>query len=171
MFASIEDDAFEWSSTEAGIELSLKKLLELYPNTKTAGRVEVFRERYPQFLKTAKEQHNKQIAEEAELKAKEAAVKAKEEAPFKAIMRSEFGNLDNFDYWYNYFTEEEKEKIYNNEVRIGDRDSIITFLKGYYEMTTTETAFGKSNQFYGSSDSCRYTYITSSAGIIDYIAY
>ena len=81
-------------------------------------------------------------------------------------------NMDKLNFWFDYFTKEEKEKIYNNEVKIGDRDTLVRFLdgRGYYERTTSETAYGTSHQFYGKAGT-RYSYITSKDGIIDYIAY
>ncbi len=57
MLAGIEKRASVWSVNVETIEDSLNKLLEEYPNTEAAGKVEVFRIEYPTTLKAAIEAH------------------------------------------------------------------------------------------------------------------
>ena len=169
LFATIQKEASEWDGNPKWIEKTLDELLTNYPDSEAAGKVEAFRADYPAKLQELHDAHTKRIAKET------AAREAKEKAHYdewRAYLRKTGqGSSDKEDYWYSYFTDAEKASLYQGKVSIGDRDFMVTYLAGYYEPSTTETALGKSNQFYGSSDKCKYSYITSTEGIIDYIAY
>ena len=150
-----------WDADIKELEESLDELLELYPNTEAAKKVEKLREELPTIIQAQIDIRNKKL--EAE--------KIKNDQ-WKAHLRKIGKPDDKDDFWYNYFTEKEKSKLYQGEITIGDRDTMVMFLPGYYEITTSETKYGKSNQYFGRTEYvCKYSYITSHEGIIDYIAY
>jgi hypothetical protein len=154
------------------IEAFLDNIIAQYPETEAAKNAELFRGEYVAILETAKiESEAKRVKEKkAEEEAAAARAAKREEDITTFIQKTGTSLTDNIEYWFDYFNDDEKSRLYRNEVKIGDRHTMVLFLKGIYKTTTSETADGTYNHFYGRTDA-RYSYITSANGKIDYIAY
>lgn len=151
------------------IEMLINSLIEEYPDLEAARKAEAFRYEYlPILEEVARKAEDEKAIREKGLAEKDERRK-KDIADFYKVAGYNVPE-DDKEYWYDYFSESERQKLVTNKVEVGDREAMILFLPGFYERKITESTSGTFIGYYGHRGA-KYKYISADNGIIDYIEY
>lgn len=145
------------TGTTEQVDALLETITGDFPGTEAAGKVKVFREKYAEKI--------------AELPSGEEGTPDPVEEyrfeKFSQVMQErESVFTDDLGFWYGFFTNKQRLRMYIDMLEEGDSEKIVLGLRGEYTDIETEKAGHKFKSFLPRSDECVYVLIMAKDGVI-----